>query len=359
MELEEAKRAVIEGARRLVASALVARTWGNISCRVGEDHFVITPSGREYERLTEEQLVVVRLDDLGWEGSIKPSSEKGIHAAVYRRRGDVNYVIHTHQEMASLASQLEEPLTVPPAYQALLGQSIATALYALPGTKALKGRVEKLLASQSHAALLMARHGALCFGAGMDETYAIAEALETVCTEAVHAHAPRLATFKAAPSPTVLAERSGDGAAQSNTGDLNILCDALLSPTSPYSHILLLASDEVITCMEKVQVLSAYLDDFAQIAGPKLTVMESSDALPSLLSAAKGRDALLIRGIGALCMGGTHADAEAVATLLQKNCKAALLALAVPSVKPLPLLDTYLMRFVYKKKYSKLAAATK
>jgi len=359
MEVEEAKRAVLEGARRLVASALVARTWGNISCRVGASHFVITPSGREYERLTEEQLVVVRIDDLGWEGSIKPSSEKGIHAAVYRERRDVNYVIHTHQEMASLASQLAEPLAVPPAYQGLLGHTISTASYALPGTKALKGRVEKLLASQSHAALLMARHGALCFGAGMDETYAIAAALETVCTEAVHARAPRMATFKAAPSPTLLAERSEDGATQGNSGDLNILCDALLSPTSHYSHILLLASDEVLACMEDIPVLPAYLDDFAQIAGPRLTVMESGDPLSSLLSAAKGRDALLIRGIGGLCMGSSLSDARAVPTLLQKNCKAALLALAVPSVKPLPFLDTHLMRLVYKKKYSKLAGAPK
>ncbi|MDY0303415.1 MAG: class II aldolase/adducin family protein [Sphaerochaeta sp.] len=359
MEVEEAKRAVLEGARRLVASALVARTWGNISCRVGASHFVITPSGREYERLTEEQLVVVRLDDLGWEGSIKPSSEKGIHAAVYRERSDVNYVIHTHQEMASLASQLGEPLPVPPLYQDLLGHTITTAAYALPGTKALKERVGRLLSAQPHSALLMTRHGALCFGSGLDETYAIADGLETVCTEVIHARAPLLATFKEPPVPAILAKRTETGGVESCTGELKALSDALLDPRSPYSHILLLSSDEVITCMEKVQVLSAYLDDFAQIAGPKLTVMESSDALPSLLSAAKGRDALLIRGIGALCMGGTHADAEAVATLLQKNCKAALLALAVPSVKPLPLLDTYLMRFVYKKKYSKLAAATK
>ena len=74
MELEEAKRAVLDASKKLVDSSLVARTWGNISCRVGSSHFLITPSGREYERLDEGQLVLVSLEDLSYEGEIKPSS---------------------------------------------------------------------------------------------------------------------------------------------------------------------------------------------------------------------------------------------------------------------------------------------
>jgi ribulose-5-phosphate 4-epimerase/fuculose-1-phosphate aldolase len=85
--------------------------------------------------------------------------------------------------------------------------------------------------------------------------------------------------------------------------------------------------------------------------------MEGGRAPSAYLSATKGRDALLIRGFGALCMGTTQSDAKAVATLLEKNAKAALLALDAPQVRPLPLLDSHLMRFVYTHKYSKLAEA--
>lgn len=359
MELQEAKRAVLEGVRRLVASALVARTWGNISCRVDASHFVITPSGREYEQLTEDQLVLVRLDDLSWEGPIKPSSEKGIHAAVYRRRTDVGYVIHTHQEMASLASQLGCTIPVPHIHQPLLGTTITTARYALPGTKALRGQVERVLDTQPHASLLLARHGALCFGAGMEETYAIADALETVCAQAVFAQAPLLSTFTDPPSVTVLAQKTEAGSTQCSERDLQRLCTALLTGTRGYTHILLVRSGDITACMERISVLNAYLDDFAQIAGPNLRVMKNARSHKALLSAAKGRDALLIAGIGALAMGSSQADATAVATLLQKNCKAALLALSAPAVRPLPLLDTLLMRLVYRHTYSKLATSTK
>ena len=45
---EKAKRAVIQAAKELVKKGLVARTWGNISARISDTQFVITPSGLSY-----------------------------------------------------------------------------------------------------------------------------------------------------------------------------------------------------------------------------------------------------------------------------------------------------------------------
>ena len=39
----EARALVVQAGHRLVACGLVARTWGNISARVSDTHFVITP----------------------------------------------------------------------------------------------------------------------------------------------------------------------------------------------------------------------------------------------------------------------------------------------------------------------------
>ncbi len=360
MELEQAKRAVLEASRKLVDSSLVARTWGNISCRVGSSHFLITPSGREYERLDAGQLVLVSLADLSHEGGIKPSSEKGIHASVYRLRRDVHAVIHTHQEMASLASQLGEALAVPPSFQHVLGERILTAPYALPGTKRLKAQVSKVLEKKPTSSLLMARHGALCFASDMEGTYDTAHALEAVCTEHLYSRSPRLGDLAPPSEPSLLAHRTIDGDIACSDGVppfIQELASALLTGKRGYHHILFLASSEITACMESVQTLSAYLDDFAQIAGFNVPVMEMEQAPSSYLSRSTGRDALLIRGFGALCMGSTESDAKAVATLLAKNAKAALLALDVPQVRPLPSLDSRLMRFVYTQKYSKLATA--
>ena len=82
----------------------VARTWGNVSARISDTQFVITPSGRAYETLTPEEVVVVNIEDCSYEGDIKPSSEKGVHAAAYRHHPTVDFVIHTHQKAATIVS---------------------------------------------------------------------------------------------------------------------------------------------------------------------------------------------------------------------------------------------------------------
>jgi len=57
MTIQEAKETVIIAGKRLVESGLIARTWGNVSCRISDSHFVITPSGRDYVSLTPEALL--------------------------------------------------------------------------------------------------------------------------------------------------------------------------------------------------------------------------------------------------------------------------------------------------------------
>ena len=61
MELSEARNQVIEAGKRLLHSGLIARTWGNVSCRINENQFVITPSGRSYENLKPEEIVIVNI----------------------------------------------------------------------------------------------------------------------------------------------------------------------------------------------------------------------------------------------------------------------------------------------------------
>ena len=51
MEEQMARRLVAAEGKKLQQAGLVARTWGNISCRIDENHFVITPSGLDYETL--------------------------------------------------------------------------------------------------------------------------------------------------------------------------------------------------------------------------------------------------------------------------------------------------------------------
>ena len=59
MEEQMARRLVAAEGKKLQQAGLVARTWGNISCRIDENHFVITPSGLDYETMTARDLVLM------------------------------------------------------------------------------------------------------------------------------------------------------------------------------------------------------------------------------------------------------------------------------------------------------------
>ena len=104
--LEEARQAVISVALRLKESDLIVRTYGNISCRVNEDQFVITPSGRDYETLKSEDIVLMNISDGSYEGNILPSSEYLVHRITYKLHPGAECVIHTHQAAASALSIL-------------------------------------------------------------------------------------------------------------------------------------------------------------------------------------------------------------------------------------------------------------
>ena len=131
----EARKMVIEAGRRLLEDKLVARTWGNISARISDDSFVITPSGKAYESLTENDLVVVNTDG-SYEGGIKPSSERGVHADAYALRSDVSFIVHTHQYYASaVAAECKGKHFAP------------CAAYGLPGTYKLRKNMKACIAA--------------------------------------------------------------------------------------------------------------------------------------------------------------------------------------------------------------------
>ena len=141
---QQARELVVRAGHQLLECGLVARTWGNISARISDTHFVITPSGRAYDTLQPEDLVRVCIADCTYEGSRKPSSEKGIHAAAYRHRPEVSFVIHTHQDYASCVGVGGEPLTG--RNHPLLGTCVPCAFYGMPSTKKLQQGVEKAMA---------------------------------------------------------------------------------------------------------------------------------------------------------------------------------------------------------------------
>jgi len=174
------KQQVIQGGLRLMKEGLVERTWGNISIRVDDTYMLITPSGRPYEELTENDIVLVNYHTSEYEGSIKPSSEKGLHMEIYRTRKKINAVIHTHQMNAStVASARREVPPILDDMTQIIGPTVRCADYAISSTKKITRKTVKALKGRNAA--LMANHGAVCVGQDLDEAFVVCQVLEKAC----------------------------------------------------------------------------------------------------------------------------------------------------------------------------------
>ncbi len=186
MTEQEARVQVRDMGLKLLKEGLVARTWGNVSCRLDSERFVITPSGRSYEDVTPEEMVIVNIQSGDYEGHIKPSSEGKVHQELYRTRSEVAAVIHTHQTNASVvaAARREVPPILDDQVQ-ILGPTVRVADYALPTTKKMVRVCVKAL--KGRQAALMANHGAICVGRSLDEAFVACIVLEKACKAFIEA----------------------------------------------------------------------------------------------------------------------------------------------------------------------------
>jgi len=379
--LEEAKTLIIRAGKELLAKGLVARTWGNISARISDTHFAITPSGRSYETLTLDQIVVVAIDDLSYKGTIKPSSEKGIHADCYRLRKDVQFIIHTHQKAATVLSVSGEHFTVEEAnLVSLLGNTIPCAPYGISSTKKLRQNVAETVEKFSQSkAFLMQSHGALCLGTSYEKAFVLAEALEKamqkriyktigVATDAdmitkyFHNRRVILATSALPDLGTSIRFHEYFLLKQNGVQNEYLVRDKLPPEAwiarmhqalyrTQKIHSIVYENDPFVVAFSAIKkTLHPSIDDLAQIGGATIKTATSSRVSSKL----KGRNAVFVLGLGALCTGRTMDDAQAVAMILRKGCEAEVVSTLLDKPHRLSFFDAWIQRTVYVSKYSKM-----
>ncbi len=180
MTTDEIKKLVCDSGKKLLREGYVSGTWGNISFRIDDKLMAITPSGREYETMVPDDIVIVNYLDHSYEGEIKPSSEFKLHTEIYRTRKNIHAIIHTHQMNASTvaAARREVPPILDDMAQ-IIGPTVRCADYALPNTKKIVKKTVKAL--KGRYAALMANHGAVCIGRDMDEAFVVCQVLEKAC----------------------------------------------------------------------------------------------------------------------------------------------------------------------------------
>ena len=174
----DAQQAAIDESRSRVSAlhaeltkyGLVIWTGGNISERVeGTDHFVIKPSGVDYENLTPESMILCDLDGnvvAGSPGSDKaPSSDTAAHAYVYREMAHVGGVVHTHSTYATAWAARREPIPcVITAMADEFGGDIPIGPFAIIGDDSIGRGIVATLTGHRSRAVLMANHGVFTIG---------------------------------------------------------------------------------------------------------------------------------------------------------------------------------------------------
>jgi len=176
-----ARKEVLKTAKAIAARGFALGTSGNISCRV-KDGLIITPSGRAYDTMLEEDLSLVSLTDGSFTGPYAPSIEASMHRAIYLLRPDVHAIVHTHSPYAVAAASLMgvdriEPVDIEAVLY--LGGSIAVAPFAPPGSEALAQAVGGSIGDR--AAVLLKNHGGVGVGKDMASALSAADHLERLC----------------------------------------------------------------------------------------------------------------------------------------------------------------------------------
>jgi L-fuculose-phosphate aldolase len=174
--------------RQLDRRELVAATDGNVSCRLGPDRLLITPSGVRKGELRPFDLMVmnsVNGDLVAGKG--RASSEIRMHLLIYRMRPDVMAVVHAHPPLLTAYTLAGVPFraeTLPEVWTTI--GPVATAPYATPTTEELAESIRLFI--KEHQAILLERHGSLTVGKSLKEAYMRLEKLEHAAHTLLYAY---------------------------------------------------------------------------------------------------------------------------------------------------------------------------
>lgn len=165
---EDKKNELIEYGRMAGDKNYTPGISGNLSARCG-DMVVITSSGVANGYLTENDFAVVDFDGNAIEGE-KPSSERMLHIEFYKKRPEMNYVMHVHSPyltaFASAGIALDDKISPEIIY--CFGK-IPLAEYSIPGSKELVEKTSKYF--ENYDVVLMANHGVIIAGKDIKDAF--------------------------------------------------------------------------------------------------------------------------------------------------------------------------------------------
>ncbi len=176
--MSKIKSELIKYSKMLNSRKLSALRSGNISIRY-KDGFFITPSGKKYSSLKNEDIVFVSIDGRFDKKKGIPSSEWRFHQDIYKNKKEARAIVHAHSTNATAVSTHKRGI---PAFHYMVamvgGHDIKCAKYATFGTRDLSKNILKAL--KGRKACLIANHGQIAFENNLAKAFELAEEVENI-----------------------------------------------------------------------------------------------------------------------------------------------------------------------------------
>jgi L-fuculose-phosphate aldolase len=187
--VKAAQSRVHEACLQLLNDRLVVGSAGNISERVDEHRFIVSPGGQPYGDLQPNQYPVVDGRNGAFRGPLTPTSELALHQSIYSRYPNVNAIVHTHSKYAAAfaVARIDLPFicneNIGPASEHILVTD-----YAAPGTSTLGEQAVATFERQPGSnAVLLANHGVVAIGPTVTKAYLVAAQVEWIAEVTHHA----------------------------------------------------------------------------------------------------------------------------------------------------------------------------
>lgn len=180
---------IINASKEIYDKGLVSGKSGNISKRIKGstgDIVAITPTLRSLSDLNEEDIVLVDMD-----GNVltngKPSSEVSMHLEIYKKRSDVNAIVHTHSAYATGFAFSDKKLKRLEGFGEIKNPYLPTIEYEKPGSAELaKSAGENI---KDTDVLILKNHGVICVGDSLKEAKLLAVFVEETAKTQFITHA--------------------------------------------------------------------------------------------------------------------------------------------------------------------------
>lgn len=172
-----AKKKLVEICHKVYDKGFVAAYDGNLSVRTTKNTILITRSGICKGDVTEKDLVEIDLEGKILSGRSKISTEHKIHLLAYKKRKEVNAVVHCHPVYATAFALIGEGLDkhyLPEVF--LTFGKVPLCKYATPSTDDVPKSLEPYM--DYSWAFLLQNHGAVTLGKNLDDAYFKMEKLE-------------------------------------------------------------------------------------------------------------------------------------------------------------------------------------